>query len=384
MTWTLHVTPEVDAQSSYPRIFAIAGCFTGLMLAMVGVRFWVRARIVRAIGADDWVVLASAFLSVVYSCMAIAQSRFGLGLPVRLRPKQDANIFATLNFACRPIYNACITGFKVGLCLAYLRLITQTSMNKYRLLIWGALWFSVLAHIAIILALFFYCDPVQKAWIPSTAGQCLKTDPLYYGTAAVTILCDIMVFFLPVPLFLSLQTDRRRKVTLIVVFLLGLITTVCSFLRMMQIRDVSKDGDATMLVTWAMIEQNVGIITTSLPALGPLIRRRRKAVSHYHSGGDRSGTFASSDAPHRLQRLTDVIKPGHNSTHLRMTDSAESKTWSDDRESQENILASRHGKVEEMADEHGLEQIRRTVDVSVHHSARRSTGDKQEQAYVWH
>lgn len=47
------------------------------------------------------------------------------------------------------------------------------------------------------------------------------------------------------------------------VFLLGLFTTICSIMRMVQIITIAKTGNSTMLVLWGTIEMNVGVRPSS-------------------------------------------------------------------------------------------------------------------------
>jgi hypothetical protein len=77
--------------------------------------------------------------------------------------------------------------------------------------------------------------------------------------AAVTILFDVIIFSIPVPILAKIQIKPRRKYALMGVFLLGLFTTVCSILRMVQIIRISRDGNSTGLVLWGTIEMNVGV-----------------------------------------------------------------------------------------------------------------------------
>jgi hypothetical protein len=66
-----------------------------------------------------------------------------------------------LNYAGRPFYQLGIAGFKASLCLSYLRLISGTSMNMYRILIWGVIVLCTVGHIAGALVLIFNCSPVR-------------------------------------------------------------------------------------------------------------------------------------------------------------------------------------------------------------------------------
>jgi hypothetical protein len=77
--------------------------------------------------------------------------------------------------------------------------------------------------------------------------------------AVVTIFFDVVIFSIPVPILAKVQIKPRRKYALMGVFLLGLFTTVCSILRMVQIIRISRDGNATGLVLWGTIELNVGV-----------------------------------------------------------------------------------------------------------------------------
>jgi len=175
-----------------------------------------------------------------------------------------------INFAGRPFYQIGILGFKVALCWAYLRILKTSQKPRYRALVWTVMIACIIGHVAGALILIFQCSPVRKSWYPLTPGTCLPNDATFYGLAAVSIFFDVFIFFLPIPLLLSLNIDAKKKVVLCGVFLLGLLTTVCSILRMYQITTIAKTGNSTMLVLWGVIELNIGILLTCIPTLGPL------------------------------------------------------------------------------------------------------------------
>jgi len=79
----------------------------------------------------------------------------------------------------------------------------------------------------------------------------------------VTIISDVVVALIPIPVLLKLNVSRSKKLGLIGIFLLGLFTTICSIQRYLQIDRIQfGDGNSTMLVLWGVIEFNVGV---SLP-----------------------------------------------------------------------------------------------------------------------
>lgn len=91
-------------------------------------------------------------------------------------------------------------------------------------------------------------------------GSCLPPGPSFRAYAIVTILCDVIVAVLPVPVLLRLNIHKNKKVALIGIFLLGLFTTICSILRCIQINRIQYgDGNSTQLVLWGTVEFNVGV-----------------------------------------------------------------------------------------------------------------------------
>ena len=166
---------------------------------------------------------------------------------------------AQINFAGRPFYMMGILGFKVALCFAYLRIMKTSTHSAYKAITWAVMIACIIGHIAGTLVLVFQCKPVRKSWRPRTPGSCLANDATFYGLAAVTILFDVIIFLLPIPLLLNLNISKKRKFALVCVFLLGLLTTVCSVMRMVQILTIAKTGNSTMLVLWGVIELNIGV-----------------------------------------------------------------------------------------------------------------------------
>lgn len=139
---------------------------------------------------------------------------------------------------------------------------------------------STAGHIAGALVLIFNCTPVgemrkqnasiraradfldqvRRGWNMHVPGTCLPVGATFYGLAIFTIICDVVIIVLPIPLLLSLNIKPAQKAGVVCLFLLGLFTTICSILRLTQIQRVAfGDGNSTMLVLWGTIEFNVGV-----------------------------------------------------------------------------------------------------------------------------
>ncbi|KAK1579297.1 [Colletotrichum navitas] len=289
MGWVVNATPEVEAISQWPTIVGVTCVLSFLSVTIVGSRLWIRYT-ARRLAADDWMSALSVVFALIYSGLTITQTRYGLGLPIKLRPKGDLIKYTRINFAGRPFYQLGISFFKIALLISYLRLLKGTDPKGYRQVVWFTIAIVFLSHLACSFSLIFACTPVDKSWNPLKDGTCLPAGPSFTTYAVVTIVSDVIVAILPIPVLLKLNIRIEKKVGLIVIFLLGLFTTICSILRYLQINRIQfGDGNSTMLVLWGTVEFNVGNIVSSLPFLAPVCMRKAKNYRSKYSGGSSHG-----------------------------------------------------------------------------------------------
>jgi hypothetical protein len=91
------------------------------------------------------------------------------------------------------------------------------------------------------------------------------------------ILWDLLVFVLPLRRLLKLQVrDIRKKVVVVLTFLVGLFGTVCAIVRLQYLTQWGKTVNATRhyndIALWSIIEGDVGIICACMPAIaGPVL-----------------------------------------------------------------------------------------------------------------
>ncbi|CZT20139.1 uncharacterized protein RCC_05996 [Ramularia collo-cygni] len=243
---------------------------TLVAIIAVALRFWIRWR---KLHSEDWVTLGTMIFSTAYTTSGIVQTRFGLGLPWAMRPAEYTREYLVANYAAWPFYLFALAGFKLALCISYLRMTRGSLDTKYRHFIIGVASFSSAAHLVFVLMFMFACQPLSRIFDFSIEGYCLPFSAVNYALGATVVVLDVTIFLLPIPLIRRLRLDRATKTGLIIVFALGLITTVLSILRLQQIpRIVNGDGDTTKFTVRGSMELNVGIITSCLPFLRPVFR----------------------------------------------------------------------------------------------------------------
>lgn len=119
---------------------------------------------------------------------------------------------------------------------------------------------------------------------------------LFYGLAIYTIITDVTILVLPIPLLLGLNIKLAQKAGVLCLFLLGFFTTVCSIMRLTQIQRVGfGDGNSTMLILWGTIEFNVGVsgmtsfVRNIMADLSVLEHRHLHSIPGASTEGPRAG-----------------------------------------------------------------------------------------------
>ena len=65
------------------------------------------------------------------------------------------------------------------------------------------------------------CMPVQKGWISSVPGHCINVRTSWYADAGFSILSDIFILILSLPMVYRASMCVRQKIGLLVVFSIG-------------------------------------------------------------------------------------------------------------------------------------------------------------------
>lgn len=103
----------------------------------------------------------------------------------------------------------------------------------------------------------------------------------------------------PFPMLVKAKLPRRKKAILLGIFSLGIFITVIQIIRILTVKSLSNYLDSSNLIMWSMVENNLGIIVGSIPALAPLFRTILDKTTHSSSKG-RQGTGRS---PYSLRNI---------------------------------------------------------------------------------
>ncbi|CRK14239.1 hypothetical protein BN1708_011115 [Verticillium longisporum] len=196
-----------------------------------------------------------------------------------------------------PFYITSIYGFKLSLLFSYLRIIPQ---GTYRYATYTVIALCSMFHLSFLLVQINLCTPIRLQWDTSVAGTCVQAVHFYLSMASLTILFDIVVMFLPFPVLLRAQIQRRKKLVLLGLLALGVFITIIQIFRIQTVVRLANYLDSAPLIMWSTIENNLGVIVTCVPTLAPLVKAFREKSTGASSGPSQKyavqGTGASSAA----------------------------------------------------------------------------------------
>lgn len=112
-----------------------------------------------------------------------------------------------------------LTFTKLSILLFYRRIFSSPS---FRIPLWIGVAIVLAWGIAFFFLYLFQCTPVNANWTTyaGTNRHCLPVT-LNYANAISTIVTDVMILTMPLPMIWGLQLPTRRKIALSGVFLLG-------------------------------------------------------------------------------------------------------------------------------------------------------------------
>ncbi|PTB64965.1 putative PTH11-typeG-protein-coupled receptor [Trichoderma citrinoviride] len=247
-------------------------------ICIVGFRVWWRC--IKNSGgtlnkADVCVVICLIFNIIQVSCISVAIVRWGFGhhAPFLTAEERYYSLLYFFIFQCFVKNTVAIT--KLSFLFLYLDIFPQ---RKFRIICWTIIIQIAAGLVALSFTTIFQCSPVKYSWDKTIPGTCINIKAFWYGQSGWNTLMDVLVLVLPIPVILKLQMNRRAKISILAVFVLGAFVTITSIERL-----ISLNFNATFIldftwatgtsVIWTQVESTVGVICACTPSLRmPLAR----------------------------------------------------------------------------------------------------------------
>ncbi|EPS45369.1 hypothetical protein H072_623 [Dactylellina haptotyla CBS 200.50] len=320
---------------------------------VVSLRLYVRAFILKAFKADDWLIILATITAMAVSITCILSEPAGVGIHIWDLPQDRVKMVRIWSFATQLTFTWAVSLTKVSILLFYFRFCTTRS---FKVSIWITLVFIVAWTITWTFLIIFQCVPVSAYWrLPRSGDKCITLqNELHLLHGSTNLITDVLVLLLPIPTVWRLQMPTRQKITLVGVFTLGIVAPLSAILRLIYIQKATVSWDQSWwcieLWIYTSLETHVAIVCASIPSLKPLAIKifPRFASSHGYSNNLTPMEFNSSGAGSSAVRGTHSRAQAGNSNHSRAERAAKVRSiyplttfGKDERgESQESIVAN--------------------------------------------
>lgn len=117
---------------------------------------------------------------------------------------------------------------QLSVLLLYKRVFTF-HLKWFRIALGVIAFLALTSNLSTVLAVIFQCSPIRKGWNwRETAGHCLDATRLFVAHAALSLLVDVAVVVVPLPLVWNLHTNGRTKMAITGMVLLGSLSVLNS------------------------------------------------------------------------------------------------------------------------------------------------------------
>ncbi|RHZ53964.1 putative integral membrane protein [Aspergillus thermomutatus] len=319
------------------------------MTFFFGLRVYTRRFILHGFGKEDWTCMGAWFLGVMYSVIALIMGHYGGGLHQDDVPKSDLIPFQKTVYVTMVMYGP--TAFLTKVSLLWIMTRVFSPYRKAVLFIYVFLVIMLLYYIPAVIVKIRICNPIAKFWDDSTPGTCLDQSAIILADAVVSVVSDITILLVPLPLTLSLQMPMRKKLRVMGILGAGGLACASSVVRLILILKTGQSKDGTYsfmrINMFGNAEIAIGVICACLPALSALISR----VYHEYSSNK-----ATNTSTHELSKVTKQSR-----TDRRSSRSKHQMSYMDTGSDQEILMHNAQGEPKIETSIRGATSTHRTV-----------------------
>ncbi|KAM0803752.1 hypothetical protein BDR22DRAFT_696860 [Usnea florida] len=284
----LGVLPNfVNPPSFQASVDDLEGVFVSFMLVAVAIRIYVRIKITKLWGWDDYTCIAAAFGSLAHVIVYVEMFKVGFG-----RHLWDIRALTLLNTHNTRIlssdgvtYPFTVCFAKISILLLYLRIFKLDRTLRLAIhagLLFTTLWYTAIMGVAI--ASIVKCNGLAQL----SNQFCLNYEkPVVVMNAVINVVTDFYILILPVPCVMKLQTNKKRKIGLLLVFASGLVSCAASLTRMIIFCVHYKSADVLWVqgrnAQFTVIEIDIAIIVACASTFPAFFSRFRVLSSEAYS-----------------------------------------------------------------------------------------------------
>ncbi|OJJ34696.1 hypothetical protein ASPWEDRAFT_112184 [Aspergillus wentii DTO 134E9] len=261
------------AHSKAPVVTGVAVVFAILSFVVVTLRILSRIFIFRKVRLDDYLIIIASLLSWGFIGIGLAAVHNGLGHHMSDIDLADFQTYLKIIYVSSTFYLSCLGFVKCSVLVFYTHLENAT-LTRLSYIMLGVI---VCQAGSFVIVAIFQCNPIRKAWSPTTLGSCVEINVFYMANAALNICTDVITYALPMKVIMQLDISRRQKIGILIILCFGLFACIASIIRITYIPAMLSSPDVTYVISdamyWSIIETNTGILAASMPCFKAIFAR---------------------------------------------------------------------------------------------------------------
>ncbi|GFF39819.1 hypothetical protein IFM46972_06006 [Aspergillus udagawae] len=265
-----------DPYSLRHYMYITASLGLGLSTAAVLLRVFIKARVMRFMQLEEYILILSQIGFYVFTGLMIHAVHLGQGIHQWNVSVAHVQKVIELANIIEIIYCPVILGAKVAMLLQMRRMFVVNKTGKLYWLHEILLWTNVPCYLALMLSFAFACVPREKLWNPKLPGQCVSSTAILIASSTLNVLSDLTMLLLPLVVVMRLQLPPRSKLILNVVFGTGILTCVSSTCRLVYGVYLTRTEDFTWGIApiglWAIGEICTVILSGAIPLLPGFVK----------------------------------------------------------------------------------------------------------------
>lgn len=113
------------------------------------------------------------------------------------------------------------TAFAKSSAIFFYERIFSSSHERFRYALWVLHALNAAWLVGTLFALVFQCWPIAKVWNAALDGECASLGKFALGNIIPSIIIDVFILLLPLPILWRLQMELDKKVLITAVFVCG-------------------------------------------------------------------------------------------------------------------------------------------------------------------
>ncbi|KAF2807253.1 uncharacterized protein BDZ99DRAFT_447576 [Mytilinidion resinicola] len=270
------------AETRGPQLTAVMVVFLSLAWLTMMLRTYVRVRMLRSFGLDDWLAAVALVLFTVYSTFVFESIKHGVTRHVSdLKPSQVEQVIK--DFYVNSIFFFSTTAM---IKLSVSALLLRIAVKRYqRYIIYSQVVVTVLFTVVTTVLMVFSCRPIEYFWtrynpLHTSKGTCVVEASgvtiILYVYVGHAVIADFTFAILPWYIIRGSSLTPRDKVSIIAVLGMGMLAGIAAAVRTPYVHRINTGADITFTVAdvsiWGTIEPGLGLVAASTSTLRPIFR----------------------------------------------------------------------------------------------------------------